>query len=369
MKILAVIGTRPEAIKMLPLVIELKKQIEFDVFVCSSGQHAGILKNVFDFFGIEPDFSFDAMQEGQSLNNLTIRLLNYFDALFEQLSPDLLLAHGDTTTAFCASLSAFYKGINVAHIEAGLRTFDKSAPFPEEFNRVSIDALADLHFAPTSLARSRLENEGRKNIYTVGNTGIDALLYTVDQNYILPISSEFREKKIVLITTHRRENIGSKMRSSLLGISDILAQRSDLFAIFPVHPNPVVREQANSVFCDIKNIKICEPLPLYDFHNILARSFAVFTDSGGVQEEASFLGVPVFLLRDTTEREEGMISGNITIVGTDGNRIYNEFTHITGSEYELSRMRIRSFAFGDGHACEKITKILLSLSKNGDIIK
>lgn len=367
-KILAVIGTRPEAIKMLPLVIELKRKCDFEVLVCSSGQHTDILKNVFEFFGIEPDFSFDAMQEGQSLNTLTIRLLNYFDALLDEISPDLLLAHGDTTTAFCASLSAFYKGIKVAHLEAGLRTFDKSAPFPEEFNRVSIDALADLHFAPTSLSRSRLEKEGRKHIYTVGNTGIDALLYTVDKNYILPLSSEYREKKIVLITTHRRENIGSKMRSSLLGIRDILAQKNDLFAIFPVHPNPVVREQANLVFSDIKNIKICEPLPLYDFHNILARSFAVFTDSGGIQEEASFLGVPVFLLRDTTEREEGMIGGNIRLVGTDRERIYNEFTHITGSEYELSRMRYRSFAFGDGHTCEKIAKILLSLSKNDDII-
>ena len=198
---------------------------------------------------------------------------------------------------------------------------------------------------------------------------IDSFLYTLDKDYILPISTEERKKKIVLITTHRRENIGDRMRSSLLAIRDILESRNDLFAIFPIHPNPAVQREANLVFGDIKNIKICDALPLYDFHNILDRSFAVFTDSGGVQEEASFLGIPVFLLRDTTEREEGAICGNIRIVGTDRKKIYEEFIRVFGSEDELSKMRSKSLAFGDGHACEKIAKILLSLSKNSDIIK
>ena len=369
MKILAVIGTRPEAIKMLPLIIELKKYRDFEVLICSSGQHGDILKCVFDYFNIEPDFSFCAMKKGQSLSRLTTRLLNYFDALLDKISPDLLLAHGDTTTAFCASLSAFYKGIKIAHVEAGLRTYDKRSPFPEELNRVTIDALADLHFAPTQLSRSRLEKEGRGSVFVVGNTGIDALSYTLDNNYVLPVSNKEANKKILLVTTHRRENIGSKMRSSLLAVRDILEYRNDFFAVFPVHPNPAVRAEAISVFEGIKNIKICEPLTLYDFHNILARAFAVFTDSGGIQEEASFLGVPVFLLRDTTEREEGMVSGNIRLVGTDRMRIFEDFLRVSESEEELSKMRSRSFAFGDGHACEKIVKILLPLSKNNDIIK
>ncbi len=365
MKILIVVGTRPEAVKMLPLAIELKKYRELDVRICNSGQHGNILNGVFDFFKIEPDFSFCAMKKGQSLNELTVQLLNYFDVLLDEISPDLVLAHGDTTTAFCASLAAFYKGIRTAHIEAGLRTYDKSAPFPEEFNRVAIDAACDIHFAPTRLAESRLASEGRKSVFTVGNTVIDSFSYTLDKDYALPMPSG---KKIVLVTTHRRENIGGRMKSSLLAIRDILESRDDLFAIFPIHPNPAVKREADAAFGDIKNIKICEPLPLYDFHNILARSFAVFTDSGGVQEEASFLGIPVFLLRDTTERSEGTACGNIRLVGTDRKRIYEEFMRVINSEEELSAMRSRSFAFGDGHACEKIAKILLSLSKNGDIM-
>lgn len=363
MRIFVVIGTRPEAIKMLPLVLELKKYDAFETKICFSGQHSDMALSVFGNFEIEPNFVFDAMKKGQSLNKLTLRLLEYFDMLFKEEQPDLVLVHGDTTTAFCASLSAFYIGIKVAHIEAGLRTFDSHSPFPEEFNRVGIDAIADIHFAPTKSAAENLIKEGRTSVFTTGNTVIDAVDYSLSKSDFYPFSDEIGKRKILLITTHRRENIGNKMCSYLLGIRDILESRNDLFGVLPAHPNPRVKEVVNKIFNNIKNIKICEPLPMCNFHNLLARSFAIFTDSGGIQEEAAYLGIPLFLLRDNTEREECAELENVCIVGTEGDKIKNEFLKFINDEEMNKKMRRRSLVFGDGHASERIVNCMINLIK------
>ncbi len=368
MKILAVIGTRPEAVKMLPLVKELKRYKEFETLVCFSGQHETLANNVFELFDIMPNYKISSLSNGLSLNEMTTILLNYFDDLFKTISPDILLVHGDTTTAFCASLAGFYQGIKIAHIEAGLRTFNNQSPFPEEFNRVAIDSLSSIHFAPTKIAAKNLKNEGIKSIFTTGNTGIDAFKYTLDESYCSAILSEQKNKKIILITTHRRENLGDKMTSSLLGIKDALKDRNDVLAIIPTHPNPLVKCRVESILNNIKNIKICPPLPLYDFHNILARSHLVISDSGGIQEEAAYLGIPLFLLRDTTERVE-CINQNVKIIGTERNEISNEITLALNDDTILEKMKIKSLIFGNGNASKKIAKNLLSLLKKDDIIK
>ena len=368
MKILAVIGTRPEAVKMLPLVIELKQYKEFETIVCFSGQHETLANNVFEFFDVFPDYHFLDFPKNANLKQITISLLNYFDDLFKTISPDILLVHGDTTTAFCASLAGFYQGIKIAHIEAGLRTFNNQSPFPEEFNRVAIDSMADIHFAPTQIAAQNLKKEGINSVFITGNTGIDALKYTLDENYILPLFIEQENKKLILITTHRRENLGNKMTSSLLGIKDALENRDDVFIIVPTHPNPLIKSKIESVFANIKNFKICPPLPLCDFHNILARSHLVISDSGGIQEEAAYLGIPLLLLRDTTERVE-CINQNIKIIGTERNKISAEITRLLDNEILINDMRKKFLSFGNGYASKKIAKNLLSLLKKGDIIK
>ena len=361
MRILTVIGTRPEAIKMLPLVKELQKYNEFETLVCFSRQHNTLAENVFEFFKIKPDYTFQKNNDFSNLKEMTTTFLDFFDAIFKETSPDLILTHGDTTTAFCASLSAFYCGIKVAHIEAGLRTHNSFSPFPEEFNRVAIDSVSTYHFAPTEAAAKNLLSEGRKSVFTVGNTGIDTLKYTIDKAYNSPILDEAKNKKIILITSHRRENLGSKMASALLGIKDALQHRDDVFAIFPAHPNPKVENTVKTIFSDIKNIKILPPLPLYDFHNILSRTHLIISDSGGIQEEASYLGIPLFLLRDTTERPECLECGNTKLIGTSKEQVSQEISFALDNEENIKSMKKRSFAFGDGNACKKIVKKLLSL--------
>ncbi len=369
MRIFLCIGTRPEAIKMLPLALEIRKHASLELKICHSGQHGKLADDVFDFFGIAADYRFNAMKKGQSLGELTRRLLNYFDVVFERERPHLVLVHGDTTSAFCASLAAFYRGISIAHVEAGLRTHNVRSPFPEEFNRVAIDSIADLHFAPTALARKNLENEGKKGAITVGNTVIDALSYTVRDDYSSPVMDWIDGKKLVLLTTHRRENLGERMHSALLGVRDALTEASELFCLAPLHPNPRIRELAEEVFHDVKNIKICDPLSVCDFHNALSRSVAVVTDSGGIQEEASYLGVPIFVLRDSTERYEALELGNARLVGTKREEVALKLLRALRNGEVLESMRKRSLVFGDGTACEKIVKKLLCLSENGGIIK
>ena len=358
MRIFIVIGTRPEAIKMLPLVKEIRKYDEFETKICFSYQHKKMALDVFDEFKISPDFTFWGMKNGRNLCDMTSDFLKYFDALFRAKKPDLVLVHGDTTTALCASIAAFYLGIKVGHVEAGLRTFNCNSPFPEEFNRASIDALSTVHFAPTEGAAKNLIKEGRKSVFTVGNTVIDALKYSLKREVDSPLLSEAHDRKIVLITTHRRENLEGKMKSSLLGVRDVLEKRDDLLAILPAHPNPKVRNVIYDVFQNIKNIKICEPMPMREFHHLLSRAYAIFTDSGGIQEEAAYLGLPLFLLREFTEREECINLKNVRIVGNDRERVRDEFLTFLNEENLQKIMHTPSLAFGDGTASEQIANYL-----------
>lgn len=359
MRILLCVGTRPEAIKMLPLALELREGGGVEVLICHSGQHKKMADEVFKFFKIEPDFCFSSMRDGQSLAELTVRLLNYFDILFKSEKINLALVHGDTTTAFCASLAAFYNGIRLGHVEAGLRTFNPRSPFPEELNRVSIDAMADYLFAPTVLSARNLEKEGRKSIFTVGNTVIDSFKYTLKDTYNSELLEMAQGREIILLTSHRRENLGERMRSSFWGVRDVLLKRDDIFCIFPMHPNPCVRRVASEVFDDIKNIKICDPLSIFDFHNLLSRSLAVITDSGGIQEESAYLGIPVFVIRDHTERSEGVESGNVLLVGTERERVASEILSVLNDGARLKTMSVPSLIFGDGHASERIASALM----------
>ena len=361
MRVLAVIGTRPEAVKMLPLIKELKKHNEIETLVCFSGQHENLADNVFELFKIVPDYRFSGLNKNRTLKKMTVAFLDFFDTIFKKTLPDLVLVHGDTTTAFCASLSAFYLGIKVAHIEAGLRTFNRFSPFPEEFNRIAIDSMSYLHFAPTAIAKNNLAKEGINSVFITGNTGIDALNYTLTDTYSHPFLKESKDKKLILITTHRRENLGEKMASALLGIRDAIKNRNDVFAILPLHPNPQIKSTANHIFENINNIKICSPLSLFDFHNLLSRSYLVISDSGGVQEEAAFLGIPLFLLRDSTERNECIHDGNAKIIGTDRKHVTKEILLALDDNSYLQKMRKKSLAFGNGRASEKIVKNLLSL--------
>lgn len=360
-KIFVVIGTRPEAIKMLPLVKELKRREDFEVRVCSSGQHGDLLLPIFDYFDVAPDFAFDALREGQELLPLTVRMLEYFHGLFKEQEPHAVLVHGDTTTAFCASLAAFYTGTRIGHVEAGLRTYNKSAPYPEEFNRCAIDAMTDFFFTPTEVSAKRLESEGRGQIFVTGNTVIDALRATVRSDYPLDIPSTARGKKLLLITTHRRENIGPRMREALCAIKDVLLCRRDVYAVFPVHPNPAVKSAADEIFADVGNIILCEPLHVEAFHNILARSYLVLSDSGGVQEEASYLGKPVLLLRENTERPELKGCGNVRLVGTCAERIKRELLLLLDNDFEYEKASRATSVCGDGFASRRIANLLEKL--------
>lgn len=360
-KIFIVIGTRPEAIKMLPLVKELKRREGFDVRVCSSGQHSELLLPIFDYFDVAPDFAFDALREGQELLPLTVRMLEYFYGLFGQEQPDAVLVHGDTTTAFCASLAAFYRGIRIGHVEAGLRTYNKNSPYPEEFNRCAVDALTDFFFAPTEMAAKRLESEGRRQIFVTGNTVIDALRATVMGDYPLDIPEGAKGKRILLITTHRRENIGARMREALLTLREVLLCRRDVFAIFPVHPNPAVKGEAEEIFADVRNASLCEPLQVEEFHNLLSRAYLVISDSGGIQEEASYLGKPVLLLRDNTERPELKGCGNVRLVGTSAERIKKELLLLLDNDFEYEKASRATSVCGDGLACRRIANLLEKL--------
>jgi UDP-N-acetylglucosamine 2-epimerase (non-hydrolysing) len=287
------------------------------VKICFSGQHDFLAKDVFDVFKIAPDHCFDALKTGKGLASLTSQLLNYFDLIFQSEKPDAVLVHGDTATAFAASLAAFYQGLFIAHVEAGLRTGRLREPFPEEFNRLAIDTLSDLCFAPTEFARENLIKEGKNQVFTVGNTVIDALKYTLSDNFFSPLIETAQNRKIVLITAHRRENVDADFHAILQGVADVFLERNDLFGIFPMHPNPCVQRSVKAIFSHIKNIKICQPLRVDEFHNLLAKSFAVITDSGGIQEEAAHLGIPIFLIRKVTERPEITDAGNMLILGTD----------------------------------------------------
>ena len=359
-KVMLVFGTRPEAIKMCPLVNELKSRNKFDVVVCVTGQHSQMLDQVLETFSVVPDYDLSIMKDKQSLFDVTINILDRIKGVLDIEKPDVVLVHGDTTTTFVTSLACFYLQIPIGHVEAGLRTYDIYSPYPEEFNRQAVGIISAYNFAPTEKARQNLINEGKKTntVYVTGNTAIDALKTTVMEHYTHKELEWASGSRLILITAHRRENLGQPMRNMFRAIKRVLDEHDDVKAIYPIHMNPVVRSIANEVFGDDERIHIIEPLEVVDFHNFLNNSYLILTDSGGIQEEAPSLGKPVLVMRDTTERPEGIEAGTLKLVGTEEDTIYKEFSNLLSNRNEYKKMSKASNPYGDGHACERIADIL-----------
>lgn len=360
-KIMLVFGTRPEAIKMCPLVNELKAQKNyFDVQVCVTGQHREMLDQVLSVFKVVPDCDLAIMKPGQTLFDITSDVLLEMSDVLKRNSPDIVLVHGDTTTSFAAALACFYMQIPVGHVEAGLRTHDVYSPWPEEFNRQAVDIVSEYYFAPTGTSKENLIAEGKsaEKIFVTGNTGIDALRTTVRDDYKNEYLEWASDSRLVLITAHRRENQGEPMHRMFRAIRRVMNEHSDLKAIYPIHMNPIVRDVAHKELDGCGQLKIIDPLEVLDFHNFLARCDLVLTDSGGVQEEAPGLGKPVLVMRDTTERPEGVLAGTLRLVGTDEGAIYHAFTELLENREVYEQMAKASNPYGDGHASERIAKIL-----------
>lgn len=359
-KVMLVFGTRPEAIKMCPLVLELKKREEIQAIVCVTGQHRQMLDRVLDAFHVVPDYDLSIMKERQTLFDVTVNVLEQIKVVLERERPDIVLVHGDTSTTFVTALASFYLQIPVGHVEAGLRTYNIYSPYPEEFNRQAVSIISKLNFAPTQLSKQNLLKEGRDadSIYVTGNTAIDALKTTVREDYSHEYLNWAKDSRLILITAHRRENLGEPMKNMFRAIRRIVDEHPDIKAIYPIHMNPVVRETANAILGDEDRIRIVEPLDVLDFHNFLSRSYLVLTDSGGIQEEAPSLGKPVLVMRDTTERPEGIAAGTLRLVGTDEATIYENFKILLENKEEYEKMSHASNPYGDGHACERIADIL-----------
>ena len=361
-KVMLVFGTRPEAIKMCPLVKELKKSNKFETLVCVTGQHREMLQQVLDVFDIVPDYDLDIMKEGQTLYSITTAILDKIKQVLEVEKPDIVLVHGDTTTTFATSLAAFYSNIKVGHVEAGLRTYNLQSPFPEEFNRQAVSIVSSFNFAPTEQAKKNLLQEGKKEatIFVTGNTAIDALRTTITESYTNPILDWVNDSKLILLTAHRRENLGIPMENMFKAVKRVLEEHKDVKILYPIHKNPKVREIAKKIFGNETRIKLIEPLEVIDFHNFMKQSYMILTDSGGVQEEAPSLGKPVLVMRDTTERPEGVEAGTLKLVGTQEQTIYEEFTKLLTNQEVYNQMSRASNPYGDGFASEKIVKILES---------
>lgn len=359
-KIMLVFGTRPEAIKMCPLVNELKRRGTFDVLVCVTGQHRQMLDQVLSAFDVKPDYDLSIMKQKQTLFDITINVLDGIRKVLTEERPDLVLVHGDTTTTFAAALACFYMQIPVGHVEAGLRTYDIFSPYPEEFNRQAVSIVTAYNFAPTKRAKENLIREGKNpdSIYVTGNTAIDALKTTVRNEYSHPELEWASGSRLILITAHRRENLGKPMQHMFQAIRRVMDEHPDVKAIYPIHMNPLIRQTADEVFRGDDRIHLIEPLDVIDFHNFMARSCMILTDSGGIQEEAPSLGKPVLVMRDTTERPEGIAAGTLKIVGTNEDTIYKEFTRLLDDDEEYAQMAHASNPYGDGHACERIVDIL-----------
>jgi len=359
-KVMLVFGTRPEAIKMCPLVNELKSRAGFSTIVCVTGQHRKMLDMVLDAFHVVPDYDLSIMKEKQTLFDVTINILEHVREVLVSEKPDVVLVHGDTSTTFITALACFYLQIPIGHVEAGLRTYNINSPYPEEFNRQAVSIISQYNFAPTNLSKQNLLNEGKnpKNIYVVGNTAIDALKITVRKDYTHSELEWAKDSRMIMITAHRRENLGEPMRNMFRAIRRVMNEHPNIKAIYPIHMNPVVREIANEILGDDDRIHIIEPLDVLDFHNFLARSYLILTDSGGIQEEAPSLGKPVLVMRDTTERPEGIQAGTLKLVGTEENTIYQEFSRLLSDEKAYKAMSHASNPYGDGHACEYIANIL-----------
>lgn len=360
MKILTIFGTRPEAIKMCPLILQLKKTKQIECVVCLTGQHREMLNPVMDIFKVQADYNLDIMRQNQTLSSITESVLNKLDDVLETENPDLILVHGDTTTSFAAALAGFYRQIPIGHIEAGLRTYHMDSPYPEEFNRQAVDLITKLYFAPTEQARQNLLREGREdeNIYVTGNTVIDALSLTVRSDYHSEDLDWCSDSRLVLLTAHRRENLGEPMYHMFRAIRRVIEELSDVKVIYPVHKNPRVREVAQEVLAGTDRIRLIEPLDVVDFHNFMARSYLILTDSGGIQEEAPSLGKPVLVMRDTTERPEGIEAGTLKLVGTDEETIYREMKRLLTDDTAYQSMSNAVNPYGDGHASERIVRAI-----------
>ena len=356
-----VFGTRPEAIKMCPLVNELKCRKELKTIVCVTGQHREMLDQVLKAFSVVPDYDLSIMKEKQTLFDVTINILQGIKRILEEVRPDVVLVHGDTTTTFATALACFYLQIPVGHVEAGLRTYNLYSPYPEEFNREAVGIISEFNFAPTALARENLLREGKSadSIYVTGNTAIDALKTTVRSDYQNTYLDWAKGYKLIMITAHRRENLGEPMKHMFRAIKRVCDEHADVRAIYPIHMNPLVRKIAGDILDGDDRIKIIEPLDVLDFHNFLSRSYLILTDSGGIQEEAPSLGKPVLVMRDTTERPEGIKAGTLKLVGTNEENIYTNFKLLLENEEEYQKMSNASNPYGDGTASRQIADILI----------
>lgn len=360
-KIMLVFGTRPEAIKMCPLVNELKSRAAAETIVCVTGQHRQMLDQVLEAFHVVPDYDLAIMKDKQTLFDITTNILERIKVVLEEAKPDVVLVHGDTSTTFVTALACFYLQIPVGHVEAGLRTYNIFSPYPEEFNRQAVGIISQYNFAPTELSRANLLREGKKpeSIHITGNTAIDALKTTVRQDYTHSELDWASDSRLIMITAHRRENLGEPMRNMFRAIRRVMDEHPDVKAIYPIHMNPVVRATANEILGDEDRIHIIDPLGVLDFHNFLSRSYMILTDSGGIQEEAPSLGKPVLVMRDTTERPEGIAAGTLKLVGTNEDTIYANFKLLLEDQKEYEKMSKASNPYGDGLASKRIADILL----------
>ena len=360
-KVMTIFGTRPEAIKMAPLIKELKTRREIETIVCVTAQHREMLDQVLTAFDINPDYDLNIMKEGQTLGEITTRALTGVEKVIKEVKPDIVLVHGDTTTTFAGALAAFYNQTKVGHVEAGLRTYDKYSPYPEEMNRQMVGNIADYHFAPTVVSATNLLKEGKseENIFVTGNTAIDALQTTVKENYYHKIFDWINYSTMILLTAHRREHLGEPMRHIFKAVKRIVDEFQDVKVVYPIHMNPRVRKIASEVLKDTDRIKIIEPLEVVDFHNFINKSYLILTDSGGIQEEAPALGKPVLVLRSATERPEGVEAGTLKLVGTDEKMIYEETKKLLTDKKEYESMSEANNPYGDGEASKRIVNAII----------
>lgn len=366
-KVMSIFGTRPEAIKMAPLVKELEKRKEIESIICVTAQHRQMLDQVLETFDIKPDYDLNIMKQGQTLTEITSRVLIGLEEVIKESKPDIILVHGDTTTTFAGALAAFYNHIAIGHVEAGLRTNDKYSPFPEEMNRQMVDCMADMFFAPTILSKTNLvaENIDENKIYITGNTAIDAMATTVKENYTHPELDWIKEnERLILVTAHRRENLGEPMRHIFKAIRRIVDEFEDVKVLYPIHMNPIVRATAHEIFDGCDRVRLIDPLEVFDFHNFINNCYMIMSDSGGVQEEAPSLGKPVLVLRDTTERPEGIDAGTLKLVGTDEENIYIEAKKLLTNSIVYDEMSKASNPYGDGHASERIVDAIIEKFSN-----
>lgn len=362
-RVLSIFGTRPEAIKMAPLIKELESRKEIESFVCVTAQHREMLDQVLATFKIEPDFDLNIMQKDQTLGDITTKALNGLEKVVKEVKPDLVLVHGDTTTAFSGALAAFYNEIAIGHVEAGLRTHDKYSPFPEEMNRQMVDCMSDLYFVPTELSKENLlrENKDEKKIFVTGNTVIDAMSTTINKDYNHPVLDWIKPgEKMLLLTVHRRENLGNPMRNIFKAVKRVVDDFPNVKVIYPIHMNPNIRKIAQEILYNCDKVKLIEPLEVFDFHNFQNKAYLILTDSGGVQEEAPSLGKPVLVLRNTTERPEGIKAGTLKLVGTNEEKIYNEIKKMLTNQSEYQKMSQAQNPYGDGHASRRIVDAIIA---------